>query len=62
VSFSISLAKETGVGLRTPSNTIQNQELYNMADPSLKHLPYIYDRFEWEHCATEGFDFAEIGH
>ena len=60
VPFKIALAKETGIGLRDATSSISNQELYEMADPFSKHLPYIYDRFDWVHCAKEGFNFATI--
>jgi hypothetical protein len=60
INFRVQVAMETGVGMRDASNTLSNEELYNMADPSFKHLPYVYDHFDWSHCATEGYDFSEI--
>eukprot|EP00618_Florenciella_parvula_P017611 CAMPEP_0119466112 /NCGR_PEP_ID=MMETSP1344-20130328/921_1 /TAXON_ID=236787 /ORGANISM="Florenciella parvula, Strain CCMP2471" /LENGTH=725 /DNA_ID=CAMNT_0007498409 /DNA_START=17 /DNA_END=2194 /DNA_ORIENTATION=- len=29
-----------------------NQELYQLFDPKSPSLPYVYDNFEWEHCAS----------
>ena len=61
VPFEVNLAQPGyGKGYRGV-NSYTNQELYDLASPEYTHLPYIYDNFAWEHCAHEGYDFAEIG-
>ncbi|CAM9303214.1 unnamed protein product, partial [Heterosigma akashiwo] len=35
-----------------------NLEFLRASDPTANYqLPYVYDAFEWDHCAEEGFDF-----
>jgi len=39
-----------------------NVDLRSRIDPIGDYqLPYVYDNFDWDHCAEEGFDFSEIG-
>jgi len=34
-----------------------NAELYMMLHPMNDNLQYVYDSFEWAHCAEKGYDF-----
>lgn len=44
----------------TGANTYSNRELVHFFDPTVDALNYIYDSFEWPHCAAQGFDFNEL--
>ena len=37
---------------------LTNTDLYTYSHPENYALPYIYDNFDWDHCAKAGFDFA----
>ncbi|CAN0362543.1 unnamed protein product, partial [Laminaria digitata] len=43
----------------TGPNTISNREMIKIFDPSINALPFIYDNFEWPHCAAQGYDFKD---
>lgn len=40
-------------------NTLTNREVLAALDPRKDALPYVYDTFEWTHCATDGFDLND---
>lgn len=44
----------------TTSDLYTNEELYKLLDPNEDNLPYIYDNFEWKHCAVEGADLEQF--
>jgi hypothetical protein len=35
-----------------------NGQYYDYMNPKESNLPYVYDNFEWKHCAALGFDIA----
>lgn len=37
-----------------------NEDVRKMLRPSSYKVPYIYNNFEWSHCAEEGYHFKEI--
>ena len=39
---------------------LTNAELYALASPARAALPYVYDHFEWPHCAEEGYPLRLI--
>lgn len=41
----------TFYGKKAP-NTMKNRMLIKLFDPSENALPFIYDDFEWSHCAA----------
>eukprot|EP00752_Nemacystus_decipiens_P012221 g10835.t1 len=49
----------TFYGKKAP-NTLQNRAVIRLFDPSENALPFIYDNFEWSHCADMGFDFSDF--
>lgn len=50
----------TGIrGDNDAGNTINNRDLLQLLDPRLDGLNYIYDTFEWKHCAADGFDMND---
>ncbi|CAM9893269.1 unnamed protein product [Pylaiella littoralis] len=49
----------TFYGKKAP-NTMQNRQLIKIFDPSENALPFIYDNFEWSHCAEMGYDFSDF--
>ncbi|CAB1096465.1 TYR [Ectocarpus sp. CCAP 1310/34] len=40
-------------------NTMTNREVLAAFDPRINALPYVYDTFEWAHCAEDGFDLRD---
>lgn len=38
---------------------LTNEQVVEAASPSNYKLPYVYDTFEWPHCASEGIKFRE---
>ena len=44
----------------TGPNTRSNRELVHLFDPSVNALNYIYDNFEWPHCAEQGYDMNDL--
>ena len=40
-------------------NTLTNREVLAALDPRVDALPYVYDTFEWAHCAADGFDLKD---
>ena len=56
---------DDGGGWRAPGDggtpvTLTNAELYALASPAKAALPFVYDTFEWEHCAAQGIDFGRL--
>eukprot|EP00903_Cladosiphon_okamuranus_P011690 g10995.t1 len=49
----------TFYGKKAP-NTLRNRMLVKLFDPSENALPFIYDNFEWSHCADMGYDFSDF--
>jgi len=51
------------LGREQQARSYTNAELRNLIDPSSPEyqLPYVYDHFQWKHCAEEGYDFDQIG-
>lgn len=44
----------------TGPNTINNRDMVHLFDPRVNALSYIYDNFEWTHCAESGWDFNDL--
>ncbi|CAN0340212.1 unnamed protein product, partial [Hapterophycus canaliculatus] len=40
-------------------NTLTNREVLAALDPRINALSYVYDTFEWSHCAVDGFDLKD---
>lgn len=40
-------------------NTLTNREVLLALDPRVNTLSYIYDNFEWPHCAQDGLNFND---
>jgi hypothetical protein len=36
-----------------------NGEYYDYLNPKESNTPYVYDNFEWKHCAALGYDIAQ---
>ncbi len=49
----------TFYGEKAP-NTRQNRMLIKLFDPSENALPFIYDNFEWSHCAEMVSDLETL--
>lgn len=50
----------TGIrGDNDSGNTLNNREILRLLDPRVNSLNYIYDTFEWKHCAEDGIDFND---
>lgn len=51
---------KTGIrGSPEHGNILTNREVLEAFDPRVDMLPYVYDTFEWAHCAADGFDFGD---
>lgn len=51
----------TGIkGNPMQGNIFTNREILEAFDPRQNKLNYIYDNFEWVHCAADGFDLRDI--
>lgn len=51
---------KTGIrGNPLVGNVLTNREVLAAIDPRLNNLPYVYDTFEWAHCATDGYNFDD---
>ncbi|CAM9493178.1 unnamed protein product [Ectocarpus sp. 6 AP-2014] len=51
---------KTGVrGQPVFGNMLTNREILTALDPRANSLSYVYDKFEWSHCAADGFDFND---
>lgn len=51
---------KTGIrGNPEHGNNLTNREVLEAFDPRVDMLPYVYDKFEWTHCAADGFDFGD---
>lgn len=51
---------KTGIrGNEEHGNRLTNREVLSALDPNFNSLPYVYDTFEWAHCAVDGFDFDD---
>lgn len=35
------------------NGVVSNEEFYDITDPSLDNIDYIFDNFEWPHCTEE---------
>lgn len=40
-------------------NVLTNREVLEALGPRTNMLPYVYDNFEWEHCAVDGYNFDD---
>lgn len=53
-------AVRTGIkGNPAAGNIFTNREALLAMDPRENNLPYIYDNFEWTHCAADGYNFTD---
>lgn len=51
---------KTGIrGNAEYGNRLTNREVLAALDPHFNSLPYVYDTFEWSHCAGDGFVFDD---
>lgn len=41
-------------------NTINNRDILQLMDPRLNTFNYIYDNFDWKHCAEDGYNFNDV--
>lgn len=41
-------------------NSISNRKILQLLDPRVSELNYIYDTFEWKHCAADGYDMNDV--
>ncbi|CAM9382818.1 unnamed protein product, partial [Sphacelaria rigidula] len=37
-----------------------NRNVLELIDARVNSLDYIYDNFEWNHCAEDGYDLHDI--
>lgn len=51
---------KTGIrGNAKHGNRLTNREVLQAFDPHSNSLPYVYDNFNWAHCAADGIDFDD---
>ncbi|CBN79225.1 TYRosinase family member (tyr-4) [Ectocarpus siliculosus] len=51
---------KTGISFNSATgNELTNREALQAFDPRINALPYVYDTFNWEHCAADGYDFGD---
>lgn len=51
---------QTGLrGSEEGGNTVANRDLVKLLDPRINSMNYIYDNFEWDHCAADGINMDD---